>query len=125
MKWINTMKLIGAFLAVVFFSAASVAATSDDNTATNKRDAAPSEVTADQQKARGTDMEITRRIRQDLMKKTDLSTYAHNIKIITVRGKVTVKGPVRSQDEVASVMESAETVAGAANVINKITVVPK
>ena len=28
-----------------------------------------------------------------------LSTYAHNIKIITQDGKVTLKGPVRSEDE--------------------------
>lgn len=124
MKWINCLKSIGALLTVVL-GFASFAATSGDNTKTNTRDTAPSEMTADEQKATGTDMEITRRIRQDLIKKSDLSTYAHNIKIITVEGKVTLKGPVRTKEEVNIIMKSAKSVAGASNVNNQITVVPK
>lgn len=125
MKWIMELKLIGVLLTVIFLSAATIAATSDDNTKTNKRDTVPSEMTADEQNKSGTDMEITRRIRQDLIKKSDLSTYAHNIKIITQDGKVTLKGPVRSKQEVNIILKSAESVAGASNVINQITVVPK
>lgn len=125
MKWINKFRLAMVLFTVGLLSSASFAETGDDNTNTNKRDASVTELTADQQKMNRTDMEITRLIRDDLMKNSDLSTYAHNIKIITVNGKVTVKGPVRSKKEVNSILNSAGLVAGASNVINQITVVPK
>lgn len=123
MKWFNKFNLVVALFTAVILSSTSFAET--DNTKINKRDASASELTADQQKTNGTDMEITRLIRQDLMSKSDLSTYAHNIKIITVNGKVTVKGPVRSKNEVNSILNSAGSIAGASNVINQMTVVPK
>lgn len=124
MKWINKFNLVVALFTAVLLSSMSFAETNNDNTETNKRDASAAELTADQQKANGNDMEITRLIREDLMKKSDLSTYARNVKIITMNGKVTVKGPVRSKNEVNSILKSAELVAGASNVINQITIVP-
>lgn len=126
------MKLIGKineaasiFTAVSLLNLAAFGQATTDNTKINQRDASQTEVTADQQPSSGSDMEITRMIRQDLMKHNDLSTYAHNIKIITMNGKVTLKGPVRSKKEVNTVLQSANSVAGASNVINQITVVPK
>lgn len=124
MKWINKFNLVVALFTAVLLSSMSFAETNNDNTETNKRDASAAELTADQQKANGNDMEITRLIREDLMKKSDLSIYARNVKIITMNGKVTVKGPVRSKNEVNSILKSAELVAGASNVINQITIVP-
>ena len=125
MKWINKFKLVAALFTAVLLNSTSFAKMNDDNTSANKRDVSAIELTADQQKANGTDMEITRLIRQDLMNNSDLSTYAHNIKIITVNGKVTVKGPVRSKNEVNSILKSAGSVAGVSKVINQITIVPK
>jgi osmotically-inducible protein OsmY len=58
------------------------------------------------------------------MKDKSLSTYAHNIKIITRDGKVTLKGPVRSEDEKAAIEAKAATVAGADNVTDQLTVAP-
>jgi hyperosmotically inducible periplasmic protein len=55
----------------------------------------------------------------------DLSTYAHNIKIVTRNGKVTLKGPVRSEEEKKAIEAKATQVAGAGNVSNSISVKPK
>jgi osmotically-inducible protein OsmY len=51
-----------------------------------------------------------------------LSTYAHNIKIITRSGMVTLRGPVRSEVEKRSIETKAKTVAGEAQVRNDLTV---
>ena len=67
-----------------------------DNTKSNKGDSAKGALTADQQKMNSADQEITKKIRSAIMKDKSLSTYAHNIKIITQDGKVTLKGPVRT-----------------------------
>lgn len=70
-----------------------------DNTKTNQRDRSASEPTADQQKENRSDRAITQQIRQSIIKDKSLSTHAHNIKIVTQNGQVTLKGPVRSEDE--------------------------
>ena len=41
------------------------------------------------------DRNITRKIRQSLMKDKALSSYAHNVNVIVQDGEVTPKGPVR------------------------------
>ena len=74
-----------------------------DNTKMNKGDASKDATTADQQKMNPTDRAISQKIRAEIMKDKSLSTYAHNVKIITQDGKVTLKGPVRSQDEKATI----------------------
>jgi len=96
--------------------------TAPDNTKVNTRDRQPSAVTADQQKNNKGDLETTRQIRKALTDDKSLSTYAHNIKVITRNGKVTLKGPVRSADEKKAVEAKAAEVAGAANVTNQISV---
>lgn len=100
----------------------SLGATHKDNTEINKRDRATSELTADQQTSSNSDMDVTRRIRQSIMKEASLSTYAQNVKIITVRGKVTLKGPVRTEQELSVIMKHARKVAGVTNVKNEMAV---
>jgi hyperosmotically inducible protein len=58
------------------------------------------------------------------MQDKTLSTYAHNIKIITQDGHVTLKGPVRTEDERTAIGEKASQVAGAGNVRNHLTIAP-
>ena len=70
------------------------------------------------------DRATTQKIRAEIMKDKSLSTYAHNIKIITQDGKVTLKGPVRNADEKATLEGKAAAVAGERNVISQIEVVP-
>jgi hyperosmotically inducible periplasmic protein len=93
-----------------------------DNSKVNERDRQPSQVTADQQQNNRPDREITRQIRRALVADTSLSTYAHNIKVITQRGKVTLKGPVRTAEEKTIVEAKAAEVAGAANVTSQVSV---
>ena len=54
-----------------------------DNTKVNQRDKDKSSPTADQQKVNPSDREITRSIRASIHKDKSLSTYAHNVKIIS------------------------------------------
>ena len=89
--------------------------TKPDNTAVNKRDRNSREATADQQKTNAADQDLTKNIRQSIMSDKSLSSYAHNIKIISQNGSVTLKGPVKSDDEKKTVMAKAIAVAGSAN----------
>jgi hyperosmotically inducible protein len=59
------------------------------------------------------------------MKDKSLSTYAHNVKIITQDGQVTLKGPVRSESEKQTIETKATEVAGANKVTNELNVKPQ
>jgi hyperosmotically inducible protein len=94
-----------------------------DNTKVNKRDKNPDEATADQQKMNASDRNLTARIRKSVMGDKTLSSYAHNVKIISQNGIVTLKGPVRSDGEVRSIMAKAVEVAGGSDkVVNQMSV---
>jgi hyperosmotically inducible protein len=93
-----------------------------DNTRLNKRDRDKAQPTADQQKENLSDRDLTKQIRRALVKDKSLSTYAHNVKIISRDGKVTLKGPVRSEDEKQAVEAKAIEVAGQGKVTNDIHV---
>ncbi len=93
-----------------------------DNTSVNKRDRNAAEPTADQAKNNQSDREIMRHIRRDVVKDKGLSTDAHNVKIISEHGKVTLKGPVHSEDEKRAIEEHARKYAGDGNINNEITV---
>jgi hyperosmotically inducible periplasmic protein len=100
--------------------------TKPDNTAVNKRDQEPGAATADQQKMNETDRDITAKIRKAVVADKTLSTYAHNVKIISQDGVVTLKGPVRSDEEVKTIVAMATEVAGSADkVINQMDVAPE
>jgi osmotically-inducible protein OsmY len=99
--------------------------TATDNTKVNQRDQKSGAVTADQQKENDSDREISANIRKALMDNKALSTYAHNVKIITRNGVVTLKGPVRSQEEKNTVEAKATEIAGAGKVKSMISVKPK
>ena len=95
-----------------------------DNTKVNKRDRQKTEPTADQAKENPNDRDIMQKIRKSVVDDKSLSTYAHNVKIVSQHGKVTLKGPVRSEEEKKTVEQKATDVAGAGNVTNQITVKP-
>jgi hyperosmotically inducible protein len=96
--------------------------TRPDNTKVNTRDRAEGAVTADQQKENPTDRDLAQKIRRSLVRDKTLSTYAHNVKIVSQGGQVTLKGPVRSAQEKQDVEAKAVEVAGAGHVINEISV---
>ena len=95
-----------------------------DNTKMNQADRSNDRPTADQQKDNPSDRELTQHIRQAIMEDKSLSTYAHNVKIISQNGVVTLKGPVRSDDERRAIEAKANEVAGKDKVVNELTVVP-
>jgi hyperosmotically inducible protein len=92
-----------------------------DNTAKNKDQNPP---TADQQKMNPADREITHKIRKSIHEDKSLSTYAHNIKVITQDGKVTLRGPVRTEEEKSAIQGKAVAVAGDGNVSNQLEIAP-
>ena len=96
-----------------------------DNTKVNQRDANGSQPTADQQHNDRSDLEITQLIRKSIMADKSLSTYAHNVKVISENGKVTLKGPVRSSAEKASIEAKASEIAGEHNVKSQLAVAAK
>ncbi len=95
-----------------------------DNTKMNQADRSDNQPTADQQKNNLSDRELTKQIRQAIMQDKSLSTYAHNVKVISQNGTVTLKGPVRSDDERREIEAKANEVAGKDKVVNELTVVP-
>ena len=110
--------------AVCVSAAIVLAQTPADNTKVNSRDRAKGEVTADQQKENAGDRDIASKIRKSLVSDKNLSTYAHNVKVVAQDGQVTLKGPVRSEDEKRAVEAKAAAVVGAAHVTNEISVAP-
>jgi len=100
-------------------------APASDNTKVNKRDRNTAEPTADRAKDNPNDRDIMQKIRKSIMDDKSLSTYAHNVKIVSQHGKLTLKGPVRSEEEKKSVEQKATEVAGAGNVTDEMTVKPE
>jgi len=135
MKHTNKTSLLGVvFGALLLTGSASVLAQEStdqkpapaaDNTKVNQRDKNSNEPTADQQKDNRSDREITRQIRQSIMKDKTLSTDAHNVKIISQNGMVTLRGPVRTEEEKKAIEDKAVQVAGASKVTNELDVKPK
>jgi hyperosmotically inducible protein len=89
-----------------------------DNTKTNKRDRNASEPSADQQKGNSEDRDLTRKIRRAIIADKSLSTYAHNVKVISQDDAVTLKGPVRSEAEKKTIESKAIAIVGNARKIN-------
>ena len=114
-------------LAVTLACAATLTAQqpAPDNSKVNARDAKAAQKTAQDQSNASSDVEITQKIRKAVVDDSTLSTYAHNVKIVTDKGKVTLKGPVRSDSEKTAIEAKARDVVGATNVISQITIAPK
>jgi len=117
-------------LSVLLTLASTVASAQDsspapDNTKVNERDRNTAEPTADQQKENRPDRDITRDIRRSIMQDKSLSSYAHNVKVISQNGMVTLKGPVRSEDEKMAIESKAAAIAGKDKVTSQLEVKSK
>jgi hyperosmotically inducible protein len=124
----NTMKNLG-FLPFMLFSLSVAYGQSGDtgakpdNTKINQRDKNPNQPTADNQKTNANDQALTAKIRRAVVADKTLSTYAHNVKIISQNGVVTLKGPVHSGAEVTNLMGKATDAAGGPDkVVNQLSV---
>jgi len=94
--------------------------TSPDNSGMN----ADHKKTADNQPNSSDDRLTTAKVRKAIIADKELSSYAHNIKIITMNGKVTLKGPVKSEEEKQRITSDLANVIPAENVTNQLTVKP-
>lgn len=118
---LGTMAFFASLMATPMLAYQDSQQTPADNTKQNKDQTPP---TADQQKMNPADRAITQKIRKAIHDDNTLSTYAHNIKIITQDGKVTLRGPVRTEDEKAGIEAKAISVAGQDNVTDLLEVAP-
>jgi hyperosmotically inducible protein len=99
--------------------------TQPDNSKQNTQHDGEKGLSAEQQSNTESDVEITRKIRQALVKDKSLSTYAHNVKIITESGEVVLKGPVRSLQEKQIIEGKAGRIAGLDRVRSELEVTPQ
>ncbi len=95
-----------------------------DNTKSNKQNPSNMNQTADNQTNNSADMDITRRIRRSVTSDQNLSTYGHNVKIVSANGTVTLNGVVRTDAEKAEIGMKAASVVGKDHVANEIKVAP-
>ena len=122
------MLMTRTLLVLACLSTVSVAAmasddkTKPDNTAINERDRSRETQTSDDQSNSSADLKTTQAIRQALMKDSELSTTAKNIKIITDNGQVTLRGPVKNAQEKAKIDQLARSAAGGAKIDDQLDV---
>jgi hyperosmotically inducible periplasmic protein len=93
-----------------------------DNAKSNRADTSNATATADTQSNKATDLDLTKRIRQSVVADKSLSTYAHNVKIVTSNGRVTLNGVVRSEEEKSAIEMKAADIAGKDKVTNALKV---
>ena len=96
-----------------------------DNTGRNVRDRDDRTLTAGDQSEKKADRELSQKIRKAVVADDSLSTSAHNIKIITVDGVVTLRGPVKSAEERKAIGAKAVKIAGAGKVKNQLETAPE
>lgn len=115
--------VLAALLCTVPFHAQERAATgSEKNSVDTKRDVRRTGPVADNQKNDKADLDVVKKIRQAIVDDKSLSTYAHNVKVISQKGTVTLRGWVRSEEEKRVVESKAQEVAGAANVKSDVKI---
>ena len=120
MKSIRKTLVASAALATVclFVPVFATAQAAPDNTKQNTDHA----TTTDSQSNASADRATTAKVRKAIMADKNLSTYAHNVKVITSNGQVTLKGPVKSEEEKQQIVSDASAVVSAENVTNQLTV---
>jgi len=91
-----------------------------DNTARNADTQGLGGVTA--QSESEADIQISAAVRKAVVDDKALSTNAHNVKITTNGGVVTLRGPVKSDGEKSSIESKAKAVAGVSRVDNLLEV---
>lgn len=93
-----------------------------DNTEMNERDRGGQNITPFDQGSDEADIDLTRRIRKAVVADDALSLMARNVKIISLRGHVTLRGTVTSEAEKEAIFKAAVNEAGMGNVTNEIQV---
>lgn len=97
-----------------------------DNTGVNARDRQGSgAVTPIDQGNSPADLEMTQKLRKDLVADDTLSVDAKNVKIITNDGVITLRGPVKNATERATIEAKVRRLAGSDRIIDEIEIETK
>jgi hyperosmotically inducible protein len=91
-----------------------------ENTQRNVRDQGNTTLTPEDQLQNESDLQITATIRQAITDDDSLSVNAHNVKIITRNGTVTLRGPVDSEAEKTRLQAIAQKTSGVNQVDNQL-----
>lgn len=91
------------------------------NTGVNVRDRDSTAKTPLDQNENKADIDITAEIRKRVVE-SKMSVNAHNVKIITQDGMVTLRGPVKTEEEKRTIEQIALTAAGTDKVDNQLEV---
>lgn len=126
MKFVRSTLAATAVLAIAcsVFPVFSSAQTGQEASPYNSKANANHKKTADDQPNASNDRLTTAKVRKTIMADKGLSSYAHNIKIITMNGQVTLKGPVKSEEEKQQIVTDLADVIPAGNITNQLTIKP-
>ena len=109
-----------AGLALACAPVALASAQQPDNSRSNQGQ----HTTAESQSSHTSDRELTAKVRRTLIHDKNLSTYGHNVKIITRDGAVTLKGPVHSTEEKQAIVADAAGVVGQDKITDQLSIKP-
>jgi hyperosmotically inducible periplasmic protein len=93
-----------------------------DNTEMNTRDKNGDTLTPQKQTNSDSDLEVLAAVRRAIVDDDNLSTSAHNVKIMVMNGVVTLRGPVNNENEKARIQELTHTVAGVVSIDNQLDI---
>ena len=98
-----------------------------ENTGVNKRDAPANDRTAANptpmdQSNKQPDLNTEAEVRKAIVGDKSLSMLAHNVKIMTANGVVTLRGPVKNTEEKAAVASAAQKTPGVKRVDNQLEI---
>lgn len=93
-----------------------------DNTKMNEKTERKGEITSQDQGTSPADVEMTRKIRQEVTKQNSFSTNAKNVKIASLNGNVVLKGPVKTFEEKQKIEGIAKQFIGGGMLYNEITI---
>jgi hyperosmotically inducible periplasmic protein len=94
-----------------------------DNTERNKRDRDGRTMTAEKQGNSKFDVDLLARLRKAVVDDKELSTNAHNVKIVVNGGRIWLRGPVASEAEKTRVEALVKEIAGGKTVTSSLEVV--
>mgnify|MGYP003575805768 CR=1 FL=1 len=99
-----------------------VASPSVDNTDLTVREKNGDTLTPQSQSNSESDIKLLAAVRSAIVDDKNLSTAAHNVKIMAVKGAVTLRGSVNNKNEKARVEELTRKVSGVVSIDNQLDI---
>jgi hyperosmotically inducible protein len=118
LKWLGAVALLSA----VSTGALAQQPKPADNTAINARDKSGDTTTPVDQSNAKADIQLAADVRSAIVKDKQLSTKAHNVKLVAMNGVVVLRGPVANDAEKARVADIVTAVNGVSRVDNQLDI---